>query len=187
MVALRSRRLESLFGVGLGALRAEHVRGLVSSSVQEAFDLDFEAALYGRGDSDRRVLAGDVAALANTAGSVILLGVQEDDQARATAAPSVEITDAEVARIRQVIASLVAPIPMFDVLTMPDTAAGDDDAAGEDTARRTGPCPADGTVEEVARGSLSSRSPEALARRMLSWLTRACGTHAQWRHDPLPI
>jgi hypothetical protein len=42
--------------------------------------LDFKAALYGRGDSERRALAGDAAALADTAGGVIVLGVAEDDQ-----------------------------------------------------------------------------------------------------------
>jgi hypothetical protein len=49
--------------------------------------------------------AGDGAVLASTAGGVILLGVQEDGQAPAVAAPGVQITDAEAARIRQVIVS----------------------------------------------------------------------------------
>ncbi len=107
MVALRSRRLESLFGTSLDALRAEHVHALVNSSAQEAFDLDFKAALYGRGDSERRALAGDVAAWPTRQA----VGMAEDDQARAVAAPGVQVTDAEVARIRQVIASLAAPCP----------------------------------------------------------------------------
>lgn len=34
----------------------------------EAYDLDFKATLYGKSDKERRDLAGDVAALANTAG-----------------------------------------------------------------------------------------------------------------------
>ena len=37
--------------------------------------------------------AGDVAALANTAGGVIVLGVAEDDQARTVDAPGVQVTD----------------------------------------------------------------------------------------------
>jgi hypothetical protein len=130
VVALRSRRLEALFGASLDLLTADHVRGLVASGAQEAFDLDFKAALYGRGDSDRRALAGDVAALANTAGGVIVVGVREDEQARATAAPGVEVTDAEVTRIRQVVASLVAPLPVFDVVTVADS-PGDADSAAE--------------------------------------------------------
>ncbi|MFG3602491.1 AlbA family DNA-binding domain-containing protein [Micromonospora chersina] len=120
MVALRSRRLESVFGTGLDALAARHINGLVAAGVQEAFDLDFKRELYGRGESDKRALAGDVAALANTGGGVIVLGVEEDDQARATKTPGVEISDAEVARMRQVVASLVAPMPAFDVVAVPD-------------------------------------------------------------------
>jgi predicted HTH transcriptional regulator len=80
--------------------------------------------LYGRGDSEKRALAGDVAVLANTAGGVIVLGVAEDDHARVKAAPGVDLSDAEVSRMRQVVASLVAPMPVFDVFTVPDTARG---------------------------------------------------------------
>jgi Putative DNA-binding domain len=116
VVALRSRRLETLFGVPLDHLVASHLEALVTSGTQESFDLDYKRDLYGGGDSDRRKLAGDVAALANTAGGVIVLGIDEDDQARAIDAPGVVVTDAEISRIRQVVAALVAPVPMFDVL-----------------------------------------------------------------------
>ncbi len=156
MVALRSRRLESLFGARMDRLRAEHVRGLVSSSAQEAFDLDFKAALYGGGDSARRALAGDVAALANTAGGVIVLGVSEDDQARAIAAPGVEITDGEVARIRQVIASLVAPMPVVDVLTVPGD--GEANADGQPATSRAGD-----TAGQPARGFIVLAVPRSPA------------------------
>lgn len=124
MAALRSRRLESVLGAPLDELKAKHLHSLIAVGVQEAFDLDFKQALYGNSDRDRRSLAGDVAALANTGGGVILLGVEEDDQARATAAPGVDITDAEVARMRQVVASLVAPMPVFDILSVVDPGAG---------------------------------------------------------------
>jgi hypothetical protein len=50
---------------------------------------------------------------------MIILGIEEDDQARATGAPGVPLSDAETARIRQVVAALVAPVPMFDILTIP--------------------------------------------------------------------
>jgi hypothetical protein len=45
----------------------------VDAQAQEAFDLDFKKARYGNSDSERRKLAGDVAAMANTAGGVILI------------------------------------------------------------------------------------------------------------------
>ncbi|MGH3757196.1 AlbA family DNA-binding domain-containing protein [Actinophytocola sp.] len=115
MVALRSRRLETLFGAHLSELRAAHIHSLVESSTQESFDLEFKGEPYGRGDSDRRALAGDVAALANTAGGLILIGVTEDAQSRAEDDPGAELSGAEVRRIEQVVASLVAPVPVFDV------------------------------------------------------------------------
>jgi hypothetical protein len=80
MVALRSRRLERLFGTRLERLAHAQVADLVTNAVAEAYDLDFKATLYGRSDKERRDLAGDVAALANTGGGVIVLGIAEDNQ-----------------------------------------------------------------------------------------------------------
>jgi hypothetical protein len=120
MALLRSRRLEGLFGGGLDAVTAEQVRTLVDLHVVEAFDLDFKAQIYGRSDAEKRDLAGDVAALANTAGGVIVIGVTEDDHARAASAPGIEVSDAEVARVRQVVASGVSPMPAFDVFIVLD-------------------------------------------------------------------
>ena len=128
MVALCSRRLEALFGAALEAVTVDNIRGLITAGAQEAFDLDFKLTWYGRGDSDRRALAGDVAALANTAGGVIVIGVDEDDQAGATAAPGVEVTDSEVSRIRQVVASFVAPLPVFDLISVMDPTCSTDAA-----------------------------------------------------------
>jgi hypothetical protein len=120
VVALRSRRLESLFGAPFDRLTPSHVRGLVDAGAQEAFDLDFKLTAYGRGDSDRRALAGDVAAMANTAGGIIVIGIDEDEQARATAAPGVEVTETETRRVLQVVGALVSPLPVFDVVTVLD-------------------------------------------------------------------
>jgi hypothetical protein len=75
---------------------------------------------YGPRDADKRDLASDVAAMANTAGGVIVLGVREDDQARAVDAPGVDIADAQVGRIRQIVAALVSPMLDFDVVRVPD-------------------------------------------------------------------
>lgn len=120
MAAIRSRRLESLFGTLIQDLATPHVQSLVTNEVQEEFDLDFKTTLYGRGDSEKRDLAGDVAAMANTAGGVIILGVEEDSQATAIAAPGVDLSDDEKRRMTQVIASLVAPVPSFEVLPVPN-------------------------------------------------------------------
>ncbi|MEH0580084.1 RNA-binding domain-containing protein [Streptomyces canus] len=42
--------------------------------------MDLKGELYGGNDRAKRDLAGDAAALANTAGGVLLLGVAEDDR-----------------------------------------------------------------------------------------------------------
>jgi len=133
VVALRSRRLETLFGADLDTITAAHIHGLVEIQAQEAYDLDFKEALYGSGDSEKRALAKAVAALANTAGGVIVFGVSEDEQARAKGAPGVDVTDAEVRRIRQVAASLLSPLPLFDVITIPDETTDRQAASSEST------------------------------------------------------
>jgi hypothetical protein len=116
MVALRSRRLQAIFGVPLDDLQYEHLEALVSNEVSEAFDLDFKRSLYGNADRDRHALATDVAALANTAGGLLVLGIDEDRQARAVAAPGVAVSDAEIRRILQIVGSLVVPLPVFEIL-----------------------------------------------------------------------
>jgi len=66
MSILRSRRLESMFGAAIDEVTASHIQSLVENGITESFDLDFKEALYGRSDSEKRDLAGDVAALANS-------------------------------------------------------------------------------------------------------------------------
>lgn len=121
MSILRSRRLESVFGASLDHVTANNIRSLVSNGVTEEFDLDFKQELYGNSDKHKRDLAGDVAALANTAGGVIVIGVTEDDQARAVAADGVVLTDTEKGRMLQIIASGVSPLPAIDIIAVPET------------------------------------------------------------------
>ncbi|MER7666779.1 ATP-binding protein [Streptomyces sp. NPDC096193] len=116
MVALRSRRLEGIFGARLDAVSHTQVAALVTNAVTESYDLDFKEEVYGRSDKSKRDLAGDVAALANTSGGVLVLGVAEDNQARAMAAPEVVLDNAEQDRIRQIVSELVHPTPVIDVI-----------------------------------------------------------------------
>ncbi len=85
MTALRSRRRDALLGVSLDAAEYGHFEALVSAQVSESFDLDFKAGLYGSAEKGKHDLAADVAALANTAGGFLILGIAEDKQARAAA------------------------------------------------------------------------------------------------------
>lgn len=127
MALSHTPRLDSVFGATLDQVTAEHIQGLVTNGVSEEFDLDFKRDLYGRADSPKRELCGDVAALANTAGGVIVIGVDEDDQARACGAPGVEISDEERARMLQVVASGVSPMPPIEIRSV---ASADDGARG---------------------------------------------------------
>ncbi|MFF2718957.1 helix-turn-helix domain-containing protein [Streptomyces sp. NPDC058011] len=125
MVSLRSRRLEGLFGASLGSVSHAQVTALKTNAVSESYDLEFKGELYGGNDKAKRDLAGDIAALANTAGGVLLLGVAEDEQARVAGVPGVELSDAEVLRIRNIVADHVHPLPTFDVRQIEDpTKAG---------------------------------------------------------------
>ncbi|MGW6197147.1 AlbA family DNA-binding domain-containing protein [Kribbella sp. NPDC055110] len=109
----------------LDDLTSDHIQSLVTNSVSEEFDLDFKRELYGKADKDRRSLAGDVAALANTAGGVVILGVEENKQAVAVDAAGVALSGAEEERMRQIIGSLAAPVPTFDIIRVADSADPD--------------------------------------------------------------
>ena len=160
MVALRSRRLEALLGAPLDDLRYEHLETLVTNHVPEAFDLDFKAQLYGNSERDRKDLATDVAALANTGGGLLVLGIEEDRQARAVAAPGVPVSDDEVRRILQIVGSLVVPLPVFEPLPI---------------------------LKPRARAATASWSSPCLGARWhltRSSSTRACATHAVTAQAP---
>jgi hypothetical protein len=120
MVALRSARLEALLGSPIELVQHADLMGLISNQVPEAFDLDYKSEMYGPTGGDRRDAATDVAALANTAGGLLILGIEEDDQARATAAPGLELSEADERRIRQIVGSQVVPMPLIDVLRVQD-------------------------------------------------------------------
>jgi hypothetical protein len=122
MVALRSARLEALLGTRLDEVPHSAVMTLISNQVPEAFDLDFKSEMYDSSDKGKRDAATDVAALANTAGGLIVIGVEEDDQARASAAPGVGLAEADERRIRQIVGSQVVPMPVMDVNRVEDPA-----------------------------------------------------------------
>lgn len=113
-----SKRLEQLFGPNPEAINADHVKALVSGAVEEDLDLEFKESLYC-GESERRDLCRDVAALANTAGGVLVLGVQADEQSQASACPGVDLSDDAKTRMQQIVAAGVLPLPTFEVLAVP--------------------------------------------------------------------
>lgn len=71
---MRFPRLEALLGVPPQAIDEAVLRTAADSGVPEGQDLDWKRTLYLQGDRGSLELAKDVAALANTAGGVIVLG-----------------------------------------------------------------------------------------------------------------
>lgn len=114
------RRIELLLATPLADVDAQSLETLVAGSVHEDTDLDFKEKLYGQGDPEKRDLAGDVAAMANTIGGVIVLGIDEVEGAAVKLTP-VALSEAEVLRMRQIVTSNVAPVPRFDIHRVPET------------------------------------------------------------------
>ncbi|WP_233412112.1 AlbA family DNA-binding domain-containing protein [Nucisporomicrobium flavum] len=111
---MRSRRLEQILGATVGEATYEQLEALCPE-VAEDEDLDFKAAHYGSNADAKKEICQDVAAMANTAGGLIVVGMAEDAQGRASGATDVELTDQERNRIRSTVASGVHPLPSFDV------------------------------------------------------------------------
>lgn len=124
-MTLRSAELETLFGAQLADAAAGNVHGLVVGGAGESEVLELKSEHYDRNDRGRFELAKDIAALANRRGGVIVLGVDEDHQARAATARGVAVSDDELGRIRQTIAARVVPLPDVDVRALPDPDLGD--------------------------------------------------------------
>lgn len=111
-----SRALADLVGAPLQALGAERVEAWVTDGLRESERLDFKAQFYGNGESQRRELAGDLAAFANHRGGLLILGVSEDEHGAASSLPCVELTDDEQRRIHQIVAGNVFPHLPIEIL-----------------------------------------------------------------------
>ncbi|MEV4096230.1 hypothetical protein [Streptosporangium saharense] len=83
MRTFRSQRLEKLLGTQITAesLAWKHLVGLKDAKVREAADLDYKLQ-YGTQPSDRHKPGGDVAAMANTQGGLVIIGAKEDADAQ---------------------------------------------------------------------------------------------------------
>ena len=114
----RLNRVEVLIGAALSDAGESHLARLVDGNVREDTDLEFKQELYGTSDAAKRDLAGDVAALANTVGGVVVIGIRDEEATAAEMTP-VAVSDAEELRMRQVVASNVAPTPLFVIRRVP--------------------------------------------------------------------
>src|SRR5215217_7364357 len=113
-----SLRLVDLLGVPLDEVAEEHLERLVTGGVREDADLDFKQERYGNTDQAKRELAGDLAAMANDRGGLLVIGIGDEDDVAVERTP-VELVEGEEARIRQIAASNIAPRLTFDVRVIP--------------------------------------------------------------------
>ncbi|MBL6275342.1 ATP-binding protein [Micromonospora fiedleri] len=120
MPTLRNRRLEQLLGGPIDeSLTYSQVKGLIPATT-EGPDLDFKRDTYGGSSSERKKLCGDVGALANATGGILILGMDEDEQGRAKHDTGVDISDDERRRLRQTVYGNIQPTPTFDVIPVED-------------------------------------------------------------------
>ena len=115
---LRSPRLETVLDGRLDSVNYGQILSLATNQVAEAADLEFKGSLYARSDAGKAELAKDVAAIANSGGGVIFLGISDHDD-RAATATGVALSG-EAQRIYQIVASNVHPLPTFDVREVED-------------------------------------------------------------------
>jgi hypothetical protein len=116
-------RIVELLGSTIDDAEPENLQALVDGAVREDTDLDFKIELYGRTDSAKRDLAGDVAAMANERGGVIILGIREEAEVAVERVP-LALPNGEEARMRQVVAGNVFPSVDFDVKVIDDGQEG---------------------------------------------------------------
>lgn len=121
-----SARLATLLGTDGSELTEQSLQRLVDARAREDSDLEFKGAHYAKDKNDE--LAKDVAAMLNALGGLLIIGVEEDAQARAANLTPVSITDGEIRRIRQVVAENVRPFANLDIRPVP--ASGGPDGYG---------------------------------------------------------
>lgn len=115
-------RLREVLGAPVGELTESHISGLVDQRVEESFDLDFKETVYGSSDGDKQSLAVDVAALANSGGGLLLLGLRDEDSVAIAVTP-VTFSETEELKMRQVVADRVFPKPAWAIHRVPTSKA----------------------------------------------------------------
>jgi Putative DNA-binding domain len=121
--AVWAASVRDVFDAPVDEVSLEHIERLVREQARELAELDFKATLYGNGDSDKRELCKDIAAMRNDRGGVIVLGVA-DTNGVAVGCPEVSLSDAEERRMVQVVASGTQPYAAFDIHPVEGRTAG---------------------------------------------------------------
>lgn len=115
--------VEDVLGAPVNQLTAADLQRAVDDRVRELPDLDFKQTLY----KDVEELAKDIAAMANAAGGLLVLGIGEDNGTAQRVTP-VALSDGEERRMHQALRSRTVPfIPDVDIrpVVMETTDAGE--------------------------------------------------------------
>ncbi len=119
-MAARFHRIEAIFGGRLDQITFAQLAALVGNT--DAFedeDLDYKSIHYAQ--DKKTELAKDVAAMANTIGGVLVLGLAEDRKSRCpSAVVPVELTDGRLRQIRATVASNLRPAPRIELIAKED-------------------------------------------------------------------
>jgi hypothetical protein len=124
MPTMRSPKLERLLGGPIDdTLSFDQVMRLIPNAV-EGSDLEFKGKTYptsgAGGDQGKKELCADVAGMANAIGGIVIIGIEEDDQARAARYSPVDISDAERLRLASTLLGNVQPMLTFDIHPIED-------------------------------------------------------------------
>lgn len=108
-------RLTTLLGLDLRAMTETSLGSLIG--IREDADLDFKQEPYGSLED----FTEDVAAMANSQGGLIVIGVEEQDE-RASALSPIVLDAREELRLRQSVGDRVAPAPELTIKEVPNAA-----------------------------------------------------------------
>lgn len=111
-MTIRLPAVEARLGCRLDQLDEAAIGQLIG--LRETVDLDFKRC-YEPGEKGADGLCSDVAAMANSGGGVVVLGVDEDKNAEASALAPVAVNDKEERRMRELVSARVYPFPDWNV------------------------------------------------------------------------
>jgi Putative DNA-binding domain len=105
-------RLAKLLGAAIDEASADHIFAFIAKRVPEDAELDYKRANTYTVDNDGAdELAKDVSGMANSRGGLIIIGIEEDEQACASKATPVKVTDKITGQMEQIIHARVIPFP----------------------------------------------------------------------------
>lgn len=133
MPVWRNPELEALLGGPLDAtgLTGAAVESLVAQQARESEVLEFKSQPYPAAPAGAPVpwtkeqeFAKDITALANTAGGLLLIGVEENGGVASATTPFAADPDAESQRLARALVNHAAPVPRVAWVTIPAAAGG---------------------------------------------------------------